>query len=157
MSGGPGSGPSGSVGQRTDGYRGGIQAGTTASSGASLRLEHKVREAVASLTDHHGLTWSKGLSGNAIAALLGVSTRVEGIDLPGVRPDVGLWLAQASGRPVVAVEAKKQGPVGNAIERWFKNWAVLSALGVRIYLTFSPVPGSSTATPPSGLLSSRSP
>lgn len=123
------------MGQRTGNYRGGIQSGTTAASAASVKLEQHVRDAITSFKGRHGVTWSPKLSGTSIASCLRLS-HIPGLKLPGVQPAGGIWLASDGDAPLLAVEAKKQGPLGNAIERWFKNWAVLSAIGVRIYVTF---------------------
>lgn len=43
----------------------------------------------------------------------------------GIAPDGGI-IFNITGVPVMAFEAKKQGTVGNAFERWFKNFDVLT-------------------------------
>jgi hypothetical protein len=59
-----------------------------------------------------------------------------GYDLQGVLPDGGVWTLNGEQTPLIAAEAKKQGKQGNAIERWYKNWDVMRALGVKVYVTF---------------------
>ena len=44
----------------------------------------------------------------------------------GCSPDGGLWFRE--GYLEVAFEAKHQGPSGNAIERWFKNYWIISSI-----------------------------
>lgn len=43
----------------------------------------------------------------------------------GCEPDGGI-IFDPSGNPVIAFESKKQGTVGNAIERWYKNFRFLT-------------------------------
>lgn len=118
--------------QRTGGFTGGIQAGTTASSVESIGLEEHLSAAVASVFfDHPDFEWIPELSGDEVARLLKSSAV-----LPGVRPDGGIALSRRTGKIVWAAEAKKQGERGNAIERWYKNWEFLRAFGVRRYVTF---------------------
>jgi hypothetical protein len=117
--------------QRTDGFRGGVQAGTSATSAESGGHERNLR-AVAKRLDGAGLVWRSGYTASELGELLGV----EGYHLQGVQPDGGVWTKPGSLRPVVAAEAKKQGEAGNAIERWYKNWDVLRVLGVEVYVTF---------------------
>ena len=122
--------------QRTDGFKGGIQANTTASSLKSKRTESTLRLANRTLTtraENSDLLWVPGLSSKKVAKGLSVP-----LDTPlvGVYPDGGLWSSRGeSGQLLVASEAKKQGKNGNAIERWFKNWEMLDRLGVKTYIT----------------------
>jgi hypothetical protein len=52
-------------------------------------------------------------------------------------PDGGMWSVRNSdGKPLVIAEAKRQGPMGNAIERWYKNQAIAKRLNVPLYVTF---------------------
>lgn len=116
--------------QRSDGFRGGVQPGTSATSRESAGHEQNLR-AVAKQLGADGLAWRHGYSAGELGVLLGV----DGYQLQGVQPDGGVWAA-SDHRPVVAAEAKKQGEAGNAIERWYKNWDVLRVLGVQVYVTF---------------------
>lgn len=118
--------------QRDAGYNGGIQPGTSATTEASSTHERALRAAVKSTPAHPGLVWRPGYSGEEISTILGLQDLV----LQGVQPDGGVWADVETGLPVLAAEAKKQGEKGNAIERWYKNWDVLSVLGVRRYVTF---------------------
>lgn len=112
-----------------------------ASSGESAELGRLVQEAVRGLKGLHGLRWARRIPGEELAALLGVSGTGRPPRIAGVEPDGGVWRAEGEGLPLAAVEAKTQGEGGNAIERWFKNWSVLSRLGVRVYVTFCSGPG----------------
>jgi hypothetical protein len=118
--------------QRTDKYRGGIQAGTTASSKESISLENTLKVAsdivAASRTDVERI---KNFSAKALGKRLGAQS----VSLYGMEPDGGIWRDISTGRVLMVAEAKKQGDGGNAIERWYKNYAVSTALGVSIYLT----------------------
>lgn len=118
--------------QRDEGFLGGVQPGTTASGAESVSTEATVRAAARQegAAAPGGAVWRSGLSGRALGARLGV----DGAGLQGCYPDGGLWLA-GDGTVLCAVEAKKQGEAGNAIERWYKNRAVLERLGCRVYLT----------------------
>jgi hypothetical protein len=54
----------------------------------------------------------------------------------GCAPDGGIWFH--NNIPVIAFEAKKQGPLGNAIERHGKNFELLTWLNPNIrYITFA--------------------
>jgi murein tripeptide amidase MpaA len=46
-----------------------------------------------------------------------------------------VWLEAGNTAPLVFAEAKKQGPAGNAIERWYKNFAIAKALQAEVFLT----------------------
>lgn len=124
--------PSSRPSQRTDGYNGGVQAGTSATSAESASHERALRAAVARSSCPANLVWIPGYSGEDLAALLGA----DDVKLQGIQPDGGIWIDPETRLPVVAAEAKKQGAQGNAIERWHKNWDVLKRLGVRVYVTF---------------------
>jgi hypothetical protein len=119
--------------QRTGGYRGGIKPGTPATSPTSATLETVLRQAVTIAREAFPhLHWRPGYTATELADLLGVPAPA----LAGLRPDGGIFTDPATGTPVLAAEAKKQGPAGNAIERWYKNHALLAALGTPITLTF---------------------
>lgn len=118
--------------QRTNGFTAGIQAGTSATSVDSTRLEGIVREHVKSLNHPN---WIPGYDRSTLRDMLGVK-----FDVLGSMPDGGVFV-DASGAPVLALEAKYQGEAGNAIERWFKNYMVMQQLGVQAYITFCSGPG----------------
>jgi len=67
----------------------------------------------------------------------------------GCIPDGGMWFTgnrSVKNRTLVAVfEAKKQGKGGNAIERWWKNWAACTRIFKDVkYITFLTGPGAQT-------------
>ena len=102
---------------------GGIQVGTTAWDSASLRHDRIVREAskeaekilqerYPDIKRHH-----KVLK-DSLPTKTGACS-----------PDGGAWYYKD--KFVAAFEAKKQGPRGNAIERWYKNYFLVSQLNAR--------------------------
>lgn len=121
--------------QRQSGFHGGVQDGTTAAGNESFSTEQHLREAACAAAEAGGVhaRWVPGLSSFDIQELLGINN--EDLEVTGIYPDGGIWLITRDGRPLVAAEAKRQGATGNAIERWFKNYCALKALGVRRYLT----------------------
>lgn len=119
--------------QRLPGFNGGIQSGTSATGSESSDTEKLLRKAASQLNVGAETTWVPGLSAATIAERLGLAGSES--ELSGVYPDGGIWLLKDSGDVLVAAEAKRQGPAGNAIERWFKNYSVLRALGVRVFVT----------------------
>lgn len=72
------------------------------------------------------------MMGQQVLSLLDSDLRVVGY-----RPDGGIFsLVSPSGMlvPFLALEAKHQGALGNAIERWFKNYLVTRSLGADMAL-----------------------
>lgn len=122
--------------QRTGGFRGGVQAGTSATTTWSRAIEKIVREVAAELrTFHPDLVWRPGFTGTELGRAFGLPANLS--LLPGMQPDGGIWVHRASGKPVLFVEAKKQGKSGNAIERWYKNRDDAQALNPKaLYVTF---------------------
>jgi hypothetical protein len=119
--------------QRDAGFNGGVQSGTSATSEESAGHEKNLRSAVRRTSAlHPDLTWRNGYSRTELAEMFGST----GYDLQGVLPDGGVWTLNGEQTPLIAAEAKKQGKQGNAIERWYKNWDVMRALGVKVYVTF---------------------
>jgi hypothetical protein len=54
----------------------------------------------------------------------------------GCQPDGGIVFYKNT--PILAIEAKKQNSKGNAIERWFKNYYILTKLNSEVtYITFA--------------------
>lgn len=118
--------------QRQEGFRGGIQPGTTAGNLSSRHLDDLTREYIQTLPSSS--RWLKGLSANELRTAL--STRLDDTSrIAGFRPDGGIFVDRKR-NPLVAIECKFQGERGNAIERWYKNFAVSQRLGVRRYVTF---------------------
>lgn len=60
----------------------------------------------------------------------------DSIALGGVLPDGGI-IVDNMGKPICAIECKYNNETGNAVERWFKNYCVLKALGVKRYVTLT--------------------
>jgi hypothetical protein len=120
--------------QRQPGFNGGIQTGTTAGSLESSTSEQHLRNAAEKITSASaGSHWVPGLSSETLKRLLKIDD--DEFEVTGVYPDGGIWLFSHAGTPLVAAEAKSQGVTGNAIERWFKNYCALTAIGVRRFVT----------------------
>jgi hypothetical protein len=103
--------------------KGGIQPGTTAWDSQSLKHDKLVRQAAEMayeiLKDKHpDLTKHRKLPKEYIFDGIGAC-----------QPDGGVWFF--GGRLIAAFEAKKQGPRGNAIERWYKNYFLLKEVNPR--------------------------
>lgn len=81
----------------------------------------------------------------------GFEIPAEGLDMAGYYPDGGIFsLHLPDGRiiPYLAAEAKHQGPTGNAIERWHKNYNLTKLLGWDVgLLTFATGEGSQPGGP----------
>ena len=122
--------------QRTGGFKGGIQANTSATSAKSKKAESALRSANLSISEGEwgsDLLWVPGLSAKQVSKRL---TGSPDAPVVGCYPDGGLWISKKNeGQVLVASEAKKQGKTGNAIERWYKNWDTLKGLGVKTYIT----------------------
>lgn len=115
--------------QRTNGFTAGIQAGTTAYDPLSTKLDVLVKEAGRSLGLSNGPgAWVSNYPSKLLNSKLGITGGV------GMSPDGGVFLQPGIAEPLLVVEAKKQGPVGNAIERMFKNIQIASFLGSQKYL-----------------------
>ena len=114
-------------------FNGGIKKGTTASSSASRSAERLLQDVVRRYAaDHPGCVLESGKSSEQIAAYYGVPS--ETVKVAGVRPDGGTLFDPVSGRSI-AFEAKKQTKGGNAIERWYKNYCLVTGMGVATYFT----------------------
>lgn len=120
--------------QRQEGYEGGVQKGTSATTRDSRETELLVRQSAKAAANHSDATeWVTGLSGDALKEALGLEDFEATVI--GAYPDGGIWLLKHNKAPLVMVEAKYQGEKGNAIERWYKNYHTLKALGVRRFVT----------------------
>ena len=119
--------------QRDIGFNGGIQTGTTAASFESCHLEKIVSSYI---QNNYSICfpyfWDKGMSGEEICRKLDIRNPAP---IAGVYPDGGIFFNRYD-EPILAFECKKQGKNGNAIERWYKNAAILTILGVKRYVTF---------------------
>ncbi len=118
--------------QRQDGFNGGIQMGTVAGGASSRKLDSVAHSHIA--RNHASPKWRKGLSAEELHAAFG-SALPPTSRIGGFRPDGGIFMDDGE-NPLVVVECKFQGAVGNAIERWYKNFAVSNRLGVKRYVTF---------------------
>jgi len=115
--------------QRENGFKGGIQAGTTAWDKDSLKLDGDLHQIAVELREEFpNLDYVFKLSKQQKIDLLGD-------DCFGFSPDGGAWFS--NGKLVAAFEAKKQGVNGNAIERWWKNASIAECINPDIkYITF---------------------
>lgn len=109
----------------------GIKPGTEPGSHSSKRLDQIVRGIIADIEVKH---WRPQYSARelhtVIAPNLGMEHRMAGF-----RPDGGIFTTE-DGLPLLAIECKYQGDSGNAIERWYKNFAISQRLGIQRYVTF---------------------
>jgi hypothetical protein len=98
----------------------GIQNGMNAGEGIAREADQKIRTLVPEV-------WTKFCLENP-QKTLGFT---HGMRLPkqewsiGCEPDGGI-IFDVNGVPIIAFESKKQGAVGNAIERWYKNFRLLT-------------------------------
>lgn len=121
--------------QRVDGFKGGIQAGTTAFDKDSKLLDKQLKEARVKLSNNENNTltcvakFSKEQKLNLV-----------GDDCFGFAPDGGAWFKD--GNLVAVFEAKKQGLRGNAYERWWDNAVTAKHINPDVvYVTFCSGPG----------------
>lgn len=117
----------------------GIQKGTMAWDEHSLALNSQVSRIAKKLKDDPqikkaGITYKPKLPSNLVAGMAGCA------------PDGGIWFK--NGELIAAFEAKKQGNRGNAIERWWKNAALLRELNQSLsYVTFAVGEGATSSGP----------
>jgi hypothetical protein len=111
-------------------FKGGIQPGTTAFDEQSKAMDDNAKlasEIAFQLLEIQipGLTFQKKLTQKQIPGGIGSCA-----------PDGGAWFY--NGKLICAFESKKQGPKGNAIERWFKNNFIVKAINPEAtYVTFA--------------------
>ena len=112
--------------QRQDGFKGGIQTGTTAYDASSKSLDQMVKKVSKELQRELPMfTYMRKLPKEMIAG-----------NLAACEPDGGVWFNK-DGKLVAAFEAKKQGPRGNAHERWFMNREIIRNINPDArYVTF---------------------
>lgn len=122
------------ISQREAGFKGGIQLGTTAYDVDSRGLDTLVKAVGLSYKKTHD--WSASLKGDERAKLLGVPNVV----MKGMSPDGGIF-RDSKGNISLVVEAKKQGPAGNAIERGADNLQSMYRLGAKKYVVIARGPG----------------
>lgn len=125
--------------QRQATFRGGIPQGLSATSLSSRSLEtitmgQLVGGGTIADAAAEGIGWRKGYTGEELKALFGSKL---GGTVAGLSPDGGIFEDGDLKRPVLSFECKFQGEKGNAIERWFKNYAVMERLGIDRYVTFT--------------------
>jgi hypothetical protein len=116
--------------------RPGIQPGQVAQRPASAHLHSSAQAVCQEIFQeeslrHPGLQRQKGLSSDEICRPASLQPEPERI-LCGAQPDGGiLFWTDTRGRRILlpAAEARNRQNAGNAIERWFKNYAVLTSFG----------------------------
>ena len=116
--------------QRTDGFKAGIQSGMTATDIHSKKLDQQVNNISKKIANYTQVK-TRGIK---------YQNKLKQFQIPGgigsCSPDGGVWLDK-NGKIIAAFEAKKQGEIGNAIERWFKNEHILRKINPMIsYVTF---------------------
>ncbi len=111
----------------------GIQKGTQAGDALSKALDHQCKVLRQELSKvFPELVMKKKLKKQDIPFGVGACA-----------PDGGLWFKD--GKLVVAIEGKKQGDGGNAIERWYKNHYICREINPEVsYITFAVGPGANT-------------
>ena len=113
------------MGQRKNGFKGGIQKGTCATDAEAKKLDEQCKTLKDRLAEEFpNLTLQRKLTKDQIPGNIGAC-----------EPDGGVWLRD--GKVVAVFEAKKQGAGGNAIERWFKNNFICRMINPEVcYVTF---------------------
>lgn len=125
--------------QRQATFRGGIPQGLSATSLSSRSLETITMGQLVGGGDiaraaAEDIGWRKGYTGDELKATFGSNL---GGTVAGLSPDGGVFEDTEQRRPVLSFECKFQGERGNAIERWFKNYAVMERLEIDRYVTFT--------------------
>lgn len=123
--------------QRTNGFHGGIQDGTVAFGKDAQRLDHMPLEYIRVRRYGASKHWRKGFSAQDIVDywLKNYGVKIQGGKIVGFSPDGGCFLDK-DGNILLAVECKKQGKGGNAIERWYKNdFSLTDIVPCKCYLT----------------------
>lgn len=116
--------------QRTDNFKGGIQAGTSAYDDASKAMDVDCKEA------SKYLEAELNLLGYTYKAKIDKKIKQQHNIFVGCAPDGGAWFDK-NGKLVVVCEGKKQGTRGNAIERWNKNYMLATRINPDVrYVTF---------------------
>lgn len=110
--------------------RPGIRPGKPGSH-SSKSLDQLVR---AVISDMEVKFWRPQYSAQELRGIISPNLSVEH-RLTGFRPDGGIFTTD-TGNPLLAIECKYQGNSGNAIERWYKNFAISQRLGIQRYITF---------------------
>jgi hypothetical protein len=126
------------VSQRRNGFKGGIQANTTAASVRSKKLDKGLGEAVPIVMEILAEEYPE----------ISVRGKFNPSEVGGgaCQPDGGLWFY--NGALIAAFEAKYQGRGGNAIERWIKNYDVVRKKGPgSTYVTFASGAGTELGAP----------
>lgn len=109
-------------------FRGGIQKGTVATDLEAATIDKQLQRINRQLLielDIPDLTWQPKLY-----------THQQPTGNESCAPDGGIWFYKD--QVILASEAKKQGPRGNAIERWYDNFDILKLVNPDIfYVTFA--------------------
>jgi hypothetical protein len=115
--------------QRKNGFKGGIQKGTTAFDVYSKELDGSLKKAVDVIKlKFSDLELVKQMKKD-------MKLKLVGDDCFGFAPDGGAWFKK--GKLVAVFEAKKQGEDGNAYERWWDNATTAKYLNKKVlYITF---------------------
>jgi len=123
--------------QRIDGFKGGIQAGTTAFDTDSKKLDIQAKDARDLLAEQFDdITMVKQFNKEMKMVLVGD-------DCFGFAPDGGAWFK--NGKLVACFECKKQGLGGNAYERWWDNAMTAKFINEDVvYVTFCSGPGAAS-------------
>jgi hypothetical protein len=115
--------------QRQTEFKGGIQSGTVATDTHARYLDTALKEGAKLLAEE------LKSQGYTCETKFGKKFLVERGILIGCAPDGSIWYK--NGIPIVAIEGKKQGKGGNAIERWNKNYNICRSINPDIrYITF---------------------
>ena len=118
---------------------GGIQLGTSATSKESAGLDNTVKEASKIAFEYYSKVYD-----------IEYQTKLTKKQIPygigALSPDGGIWTYK--NKPIMMIEAKHQGAIGNAIERWFKNMYIARVINPNItYLTFATGEGTKVGNP----------
>ena len=94
-------------------------------------------EVLAAVPAGHRLEWVKGVTREKLHDILtqrGVSGLPEAASMTGYAPDGGIFCLASDNHVshILSSEAKHQQNAGNAIERWYKNYVVSTAVAPRL-------------------------
>ncbi len=124
--------------QRDKDFNGGVKPGTTAFDEDSRRLDKYLKEMRDSIIAPEFKMVKKFDKD--------MKNRLVGKDCFGFEPDGGAWFK--NGKLVAVFEAKKQGKLGNANERWFKNASIAYFINSDVkYVTFCTGEGADKGNP----------
>lgn len=118
-----------------NGFKGGIQVGTTAASEESKSLESILTREQYKLIPklESPYTYQKSLSGEMYKKMVGSKLEEP---ISGMSPDGGIFTNSETGKIQLISEGKKNGLKGNAVERWGKNAGMAQTVNVLRYVTY---------------------